>query len=160
MKKQVGSIKVSLERQTEALAQIKDASRIISKPLLCKVFASMGTEDEGASLHEIAMRANLSPESVLEALQLLMTECAVTSQNMAVISYAPNQIDLMKFSDATSEKKKKKKKKKKLADLTKNVCNQIRSEANELAADPKKFAFLYSFFDASPPAPRIKGEAA
>ncbi|WP_413612977.1 hypothetical protein [Bdellovibrio sp. HCB-110] len=144
IEKQMGSIKVSVARQTEAMSQIKDPSRLISKPTLFRVFAALGTEEEGASLSEIATRASMSPENVIESLQFLMNEGAITTQNGRYYVRS-HQIDFLKMSDSSS-----------LADLTRTLCSQIRADANEIAADSKNYIFYTAFSLQSHQLPEFK----
>lgn len=144
IEKQVGSIKVSLARQTEALMQIKDPARLLSRLTLFRVFASLGTEEEGASLHEVSTRSNLNPESVLDTLQFLINEGAITTQNGRYYARS-NQIDLLKIADAAS-----------LADLTRSICTQIRAEANDIVSDSRNNVLFTSFSMQSHQLPELK----
>ncbi|WP_374077255.1 hypothetical protein [Bdellovibrio bacteriovorus] len=144
IERQMGSIKVSVARQTEAMSQIKDPSRLISKPTLFRVFAALGTEEEGASLSEITTRASMSPENVIESLQFLMNEGAITTQNGRYYVRS-HQIDFLKMSDSSS-----------LADLTRTLCSQIRADANEIAADSKNYIFYTAFSLQSHQLPEFK----
>ncbi|GEM_PF-1403840 len=142
--KQVGWIKTSVARQNEAMSQIKDPARLTSKPTLFRVYAALGTEDEGASLHEISMRTNMAPESLTDALQFLLNEGAITTQNGRYYVRA-NQIDFLKLSDVAG-----------LADLTRSVCSQIRSDAMEIAVDSKNNIFYTAFSMQAHQLPELK----
>ncbi|KHD89665.1 MAG: hypothetical protein OM95_00875 [Bdellovibrio sp. ArHS] len=125
--------KNSIIRRNEALSQIKDPQRFISKPMLFRVFASLGAVDEGASLSEVAARAKLTPDVAQEMLQILIQEGAATFKDDRY--YAPShQIDFPKISSPAS-----------MVDLTRTMCSQIRTEAHEIALDPRNFVFYTAF---------------
>lgn len=144
IRQQVSYIKLALQRQMDARSQVKDPHRLLSKPTLFRVFAALGTEEEGASLAEISQRSRMSPESLSDPLNFLMEEGAVVSQN-GRFYVRSSQMDFLSLSDAG-----------KLADLTKTLCTQIRTEANEIASENKNNIFYTAFSTQSHFLPEIK----
>ncbi|WII72231.1 hypothetical protein QJS83_17345 [Bdellovibrio sp. 22V] len=142
--KKVHSIKVSVARQAEALTQIKDPNRLITRPTLFRVFAALGTEDEGANLNEIVARTNLSSESVVDSLHVLINEGAITSRE-GRFYVRSHQIDFLKLSEPMV-----------LADLTRTLCNQIKVDASTIAADTKNSLFYTAFSIQSHQLPEFK----
>ncbi|KHD88399.1 MAG: hypothetical protein OM95_09750 [Bdellovibrio sp. ArHS] len=144
LEKKIAAIKSSIVRQTEILERIQNPERLISSPILFRVFAALGTEEQGATLQDIATRTKLTPGNAAEYLQVLMQEGVVVFQDDRYFSPSM-QMDFLRRSTPTS-----------LADLLKALCSQMLTDAEDIPQDPKNSLFYTAFSIQSHQLPEFK----
>lgn len=122
----------SLQKQEKALLKIRQPQLIITKSILFKIYASLGTEDKGVTLSEIVKKTNLSFEEAQSGLNLLIQNqvAQLTNQRYYPLS---SKLDFLHLKE------------KELANLTEQVCTEIKNEASELVYQDQSLLFYSSF---------------
>lgn len=130
--KELNELREKLRNKEDSISKIVSPKKIIGKRNLFKVFAGLGSENEGASLKEIVQRTNLNLDIVKESLDTLLRYNAIYFHDHRFFACS-SQVDFMKMEGPE------------LAHLTKEVCTEIRAQTDSLLKSENNLVFYSAF---------------
>ncbi|MES2802457.1 MAG: helix-turn-helix transcriptional regulator [Bdellovibrionota bacterium] len=129
---QLADLKKLLLKKESVIGLIPKPQGIIAKRKLYRIFAALGCTDFGASLNEIAARTGMKHEEIQYGLNLLSEHNLVFFDRSRFFPKT-HQVDFLKLASPE------------LASLTREVCKEISSEAENLSSS-KSDLLMYSAF--------------